>query len=287
VNGRIAGHRLLSLPPLALLPLVLVAALGQPPAPEMSCRYSVREPQRATRSVQGGFSVTVRRKADPALTSDACVIEVRDGSGRLLLTREGFNTQLHDDSRRDVDNDGSPDLVIGFDSRGTNRCCSEYAILSLKPAPRVVGTFSNPSFAVDPNRRTLVWAGLSFEDLGADMGPSPTIATVGQFRDGTFVDLTLDYCQLILAGNSPGRGNLSEDLWQLEGSRRAASRAEAGPPSFAVENTRGSATTVALQMLYCGRDADARELIRQVWPDNQQEAIRASLEAAVATTRRK
>ena len=66
-----------------------------------------------TRAAHDGFSVTVRRKADPALTKDACVIEVRDRTGRLVLMREGFNTRLHDDSGRDVDNDGSPDIIIG------------------------------------------------------------------------------------------------------------------------------------------------------------------------------
>jgi hypothetical protein len=44
---------------------------------------------------------------------------------------------------------------------------------------------------------------------------------------------------------------------------------------------------VALQMLYCGRDADARELIRQVWPDQQQEAVRSSLTAAVAAAQKR
>jgi hypothetical protein len=273
---------------LSLFPFVLVAALGQPPpAPELSCRHSVRTEQRSTRAVQGGYSVTVRRKADPALTKDACVIEVRDRTGRVVLSREGFNTKLHDDSGRDVDHDGSPDLVIGSDSRGTNWCCSEDTILSLKPAPHVLGSFSNPTFEADAKRRTLVWATLPFDSLGSDMGPVPTIIIVRQFRDGRFVDLTSEYCPVILAGTSRGWTNLSEDLWQIEGSRRAASRAETGPPSFAVEGTRGSATTVALQMLYCGRDAEARDLIRQVWPDNQQEAVRASLAAAAAAARRR
>ena len=238
-----------------------------------------------TRAVQEGFSVTVRRKADSALTKDACVIEVRDEAKRIVFTREGFNTKLHEDSGRDVDNDGSPDLIVGVERHRTTLCCSEYSILSLKPAPRLVGTFSNPSFRVDQNRRTVVWAALSFDDLGSDIGPVPTIAIVGQYRDGRFADLTSEHCAWILAGTSPGRANLSEDLWQLDGTRRAASRAETGPPSFVVETTRASATTVALQMLYCGKDTDARELIRQVWPDPQQESVRTSLAAAVAAKR--
>jgi hypothetical protein len=40
-------------------------------------------------------------------------------------------------------------------------------------------------------------------------------------------------------------------------------------------------------MLYCGRDGEARELIRQVWPAGEQEKIRAAIEAAVAAARRR
>lgn len=262
--------------------LALSAALGQAPAPELFCRYAVQSAQRVTSAGPDGFSVTVRRKADPALTKDACVVEVRDRSQRIVFTREGFNARVHEDSGRDVDNDGAPDLIVGVETHRTRLCCSQYSILSLKPAPRVIGTFSNPTFRPDQHRRTVVWAALPFDDLGSDFGPVPTIAIVGQYRDGRFVDLTSENCPWILAGTAPGWASLSEDLWRLDGTRRAASRAETGPPSSAVETTRASATTVVLQMLYCGRDADARELIRQVWPDQQQEPIRASLTVAVA-----
>ena len=270
-----------------LYALTLAAAGLQAPGPELFCRYSVAAEQRATRAAQDGFSVTVRRKADPALAKDACVVEVRDRTNRIVFTREGFNSRLHAESGRDVDNDGAPDLIVGIEPHRTNLCCSEYSILSLKPAPHVVGTFSNPTFRVDSNRRPVVWAALSFDELGSDIGPVPTITIVGQYQDGRFADLTSENCSWILAGTAPGWASLSEDLWRLDGSRRAASRAEAGPPSLAVETTRASATTVVLQMLYCGRDAEARDLIRQVWPDQQQDAIRTSLTAAVASARRR
>ena len=264
---------------------LLAAALSQQPDPELFCRYSAPAEQRVTRAARDGFSVTVRRKADPALTKDACVVEVRDRSNRVVFTREGFNSRLHEDSGRDVDNDGAADLIVGIEAHRTKLCCSEYSVLSLKPAPHVVGTFSNPTFRVDQNRHTIVWAALSFDELGSDIGPVPTIAMVGQYRDGRFADLTSENCSWILAGTAPGWASLSEDLWRLDGSRRSASRAEAGPPALAVETTRASATTVVLQMLYCGKDGEARDLIRQVWPDQQQEAIRASLSAAVAAAR--
>jgi hypothetical protein len=271
-----------------LLSLILAVAVGQVSGRDMACSYSVRDQEQSkTRTVQGGVTVTVRRKPEPGPAENACVIEVRDASGRIVFAREGYNTSLHGDSGRDADNDGTPDLIVGHDSGGGNGCCWEYSILSLRPGLHVAGSFANPSLAVDVNRRTVVWNIRPFSDLGPPMAQSPTIATVSQYRDGRFVEITSEYCPAILAGQAAGLANLSQDLWQLEGSRRAASREETGPASFEVESTRVSATTVALQMVYCGLDADARELVRQVWPEAERNAVRASIEAAVATVRRR
>jgi hypothetical protein len=271
-----------------VLSLILAAAVSQSPGQDMACSYSVRDQEQLkTRTVQDGLTVTVRRKPDPGLVEDACVVEVRDASGRVVFAREGYNTKLHGDSGRDVDNDGAPDLIVGYDTGGGNQCCWEYAILSFRPAIHVAGTFADPSFTIDVNRRTVVWSMLPFSDLGPAMGQSPTLAIAEQYRDGRFVEMTSEYCPAILAGSAPGLANLSQDLWQLEGSRRAASREEREPPSFEVESTRASATTVALQMMYCGQNADAHELIRQVWPEAEQNKVRADIEAAVAATRKR
>jgi hypothetical protein len=271
-----------------LLLLILAVAAGQSPSQDMACSHSVRDQEQLkTLTVQDGWTVTVRRKPDPALVENACVIEVRDASGQIVFAREGYNTRLHGDSGRDADNDGTPDLIVGYDSGGGSGCCWEYSVLSLRPALHVAGTFVNPSLAADVNRRTVVWNIVPFHDLGPSMAQSPTIATASQYRDGRFAEITLEYCPAILAGQGVGLANLSEDLWQLEGSRRAASREERGPPSFEVESTRVSATTVALQMVYCGLDADARELIRQVWPEAQRDTVFASIEAAIAAVRRR
>jgi hypothetical protein len=266
-----------------MLSLLLVTALGQASGQDLSCRSSVREEQRMTRT-QDGFTVTLRRSADPGPRATACSIEVHDPRGKVLFSREGYNTRVHRDSGRDVDNDGHPDLIIGHDASG-GLCCWEYTILSLKPALHIAGTFSNPSLDVDVSRRTVVWNMVPFAELAPDMAQTPTIAVASQYRDGRFVDITAEYCPTILAGTARGVANLSDDLWRLEGTRLAASRAETGPPSFEVETTRVSATTVALQMMYCGRDADAGALVRRVWPDDEQAKVLESVGSAIANLR--
>jgi hypothetical protein len=274
-----------------LLALSLAASInqasGQASPQDLTCHHSVRDPQQSTRALDGGLTLAVRRNADPGASENACVVEVRDSSGQMLFSREGYSARVLGETGRDVDNDGFPDLVIGHDATSGGRCCREYSILSLRPALRVLGTFSNPSFESDASRRTVVWSTLPVSGLGPDMAQAPSIAIVGQYRDGRFVDITLEHCPAILAGTARGLANLSQDLWQLEGSRRAASRAEKSPPSFEVETTRISAITVVLQMMYCDRDADARELIRQVWPAAEQEQMGASIAAAVTAVRRR
>ncbi len=265
-----------------LLPIVLVASLWQASSQDMECQHSLRDQQRQTRTVQDNFTLTVRRKADPNLTTDACVVEVRDPSGRVVFMREGYNTKVHEETGRDVDNDGIPDIVVGHDAVGGSRCCSVYTILSLRPALHVAGVFSNPWFDTDMYRRTVVWNLLPLDDLATDWGPTPMIVTAEQYQGGRFVEITTEYCPVILAGTARGWASLSEDLWRLEGTNLAASRNETGLPSFEVEKTRGSATLVAAQMMYCGRDEAARELIRRAWPDEAQDTIRAAIAAAVA-----
>lgn len=267
--------------------IVLVASLLQPSGQEMECQHALRGQQRQTRTVQDHFTLTVRRKADPNLTTNACVVEVRDPSGRVAFMREGYSTRVHEETGRDVDHDGTPDIIIGHDSGDGSQCCWEYTILSVRPALHVVGVFSNPSFDIDMNRRTVVWDLLPLDDLATDWGPTPTIVTARQYRNAQLVEITPEYCPAILAGTTRGWASLSDDLWRLEGSNLAASRNETGAPSFKVETTRESATLVASQMMYCGQDVQARELIRRAWPTDAQETIRAAIAAAVAKVRRR
>lgn len=253
----------------------------------MECQHAVRGQQRQARTVQDGFTVTVFRKADRNLSADACVVEVRDPSSRVVFTGEGYNTGIHDYTGRDVDNDGTPDIIVGHDSQDTGQCCSDYTVVALGPTPHAAGEFSNVWFEADGNRRTLAWHLVPMADLAVDFGPTPMLVVVDQYREGRFVDVTSEYCPTILAGTARGMGSLSDDLWRLEGSNLTASRNETGTPSFEVETTRGSATLVAAQMMYCGRDAQARDLIARAWPDAAQDSIRSTIAAAVAAARRR
>lgn len=273
-----------------LLTIVLAGSLAQPGRGEIGCR--VESPEKTppvTRTLQDGVVVTMTRRSGPDAVEDACQVEVKDRAGKVVFSKMGFNTELHADSGRDVDNDGSPDLVIGVDDGGGNRCCWEYSVLSLRPAPHVVANFDNPAFESDASGKTIVWNLIPFYSLGPSLAESPTIVYAMQFRSGKLVEVTGEYCAAMLAGRLTGWADFSGDLARLTPAAMAASRrtASGARVSDEVSQVRGAATSLALQMMYCGREGEARTLIERVWPDSEQENMRSTVSIAVAASRHK
>jgi hypothetical protein len=269
---------------IGLLLAALTLATAQPP-PETAC-WSEQRPLNhvITRTLDGGFILTIAPSTDPDVEY-GCRAEVRDGTGKIVFEGEGFNTRLHPESGRDVDGDGRPDLIIGIDTGGGNRCCWEYHVISLSPIPRAVARLPNPGFETDRQGRTVIWTTVAFDDLGPSMAQSPTIEIAEQFRSGRLVDITSEYCQAMLAGTLRGQGDLSAELASLSESKKAASKAAGATPVFDVDETRVAAYTVAMQLTYCGRATVAAQLIPEVWPDKMEADVLKNVDTAVARAR--
>ena len=265
--------------------IALVLALGQPPQ-ETAC-WAHQRPNnlKVTRTLPRGYTLTIGPAADPDDIESGCLVEVRNAAGKLVFEGAGFNTRLHPESGRDVDGDGQPDVIVGVDSGGGNRCCWEYNVISLSPRVRVIARFANPGFVSDGSGRTVIRTTVPFYDLGPSMAQSPTLEIAEQFRSGRLVDITSEYCGSILAGTVRGQGDLSAELASLEGTRKADSKLASARPGFDIETTRVSAITVALQLVYCDRPAEASRLIQEVWPDSMQREVSKSVEAGVAGAR--
>jgi hypothetical protein len=207
---------------------------------ELAC-YQSRQNRTQTKTLSNGFVVVVSPGSDDA--EQACRIRVRDKTGRVVFTGEGFNTRLHPDSGRDIDNDGKPDAIVGVDTGGGNRCCWEYTIISFSPSPHVVAKLPPIAFDFTSDRegKTLIRETEAFYDLGNSMADSPTVTIVRQFRSGQLMDVTSDYCKSILS--EPADNEMS----------------------------------LVLQNLYCREFNEASRLIRDKWPTSEQAAVRARI----------
>lgn len=246
-----------------------------------SC-WSARPAPTATKSLAGGFVVTfgpTPRSQDP---ERACEVEVRDAQKRVLYRADGFNTRLHPESGQDVDNDGQPDLIVGADTGGGNRCCWEYAAIAFTPKPHVIATFPDAvAFEKGRGGRTIVWQTEAFYDLGPNMAESPIVNTAAQFRSGRMVDVTAEYCDAMLGNQLKGWADMHFVFEALTpAAMRASHAASTREVAYEIQQTRNSAMILVLQSLYCGRNEIAADTIRDVWPADEQTATRARFKAA-------
>jgi len=234
----------------------------------------------ATTTLANGVVVTVRSAGtnNPEL---ACEVLVRDRNGRTVFSDRGFDTQIHPATGRDIDNDGRPDVVVGVDTGGANRCCWEYPVISFNPSPRVLLKLPPAAFDFETlPGKTLIWTTAAFYDLGPDTADSPRVETVREFRPTGLIDVTPDYCKRMLAGELRGPGDLRDLLNALSLRSKQASRTDTGSP-FDREQTRIAARSMALQQIYCGQIDAASQLVLEVWPASEQSPIRRQLKSAI------
>jgi hypothetical protein len=268
------------LPTMLVHVLIALVLQGVTPAPSCHQGQADRTPRKTT--IQN-LTVTIAPSPKPEDVEDACTAEVRDRGGKVVFQSQGFNTELMDTNDRDIDNDGHPDIVVGTDTGGGNRCCWGYAVISPVPRPHVVVKLPPAHFEPDDNGKTVIWTTVAFYDLGPSMAESPVVEQAQQFRKGRLEEVTSEYCAGMLANQARGYASMTDVFEQLTTARKRASQQATSAPSDEVRQTRVAATTVALQAVYCGRDDMAATMIRDVWPAGEQPAMRATIRKAAGS----
>ena len=189
--------------------LLVAAALAQPATPVEHACWGARPGAVLRLHVARGYTIELASQAERGDPEIACRVVVRSAQGTIVYRNEGYNTRVHPDSGRDIDNDGHVDLVIGTDTGGGNRCCWSYAVLSLVPSPHVVATLDNPGFTLDDGGRTVIWTTMAFYGFdGATMAESPAVAAAQQFRSGRLTEVTREYLRRDARRPHRGTGGL-------------------------------------------------------------------------------
>jgi hypothetical protein len=265
-----------------MLVYMLAALVLQPVTPGLSCQQGQADRTAKKTTIQT-LAVTIAPSPKPEDVEEACTAEVRDRGGKVVFQSQGFNTELMDTNGRDVDNDGHPDIVVGTDTGGGNRCCWAYAVISPVPRPHVVIKLPPAHFESDENGKTVIWTTVAFYDMGPSMAESPVVEQAQQFRKGRLEEVTSEYCPAMLSNQARGYASMTDVLEQLTSARKHASQQSGSSPSDEVRQTRVAATTLALQAVYCGRDDMAATVIRDVWPAAEQAGMRATIRKAAGS----
>lgn len=256
------------------------------------CYYTTAPGTEVRGELPRGFVVTTTRAADPDAADEACTVRVIAPGGAVVYERTGFGVRVLPVTGQDLDADGVPDLVLSVDDGGGNRCCWGTIVLRLAPPLKVL---VDVPFAVgwqlDPPRGALAEETVAFYSLGPSMAESPTLTRVYRVSPAGLRDVTGDFCDRLLSPAGAGGFDRRHDWAVLTPAQRRASRgfarSGAAQNDDAVSQTRVSATSIALQYLECGRAADARALVDEVWPASEAPARWQTIADAAAARRPK
>ena len=268
--------------------LLASAAFAQTPAELPACYYTDTAGTVTRAAWPNGATVELRRSMDDGALDDACSVRVTDASGRVVLSRTGFNARVMPATGNDLDGDGTVDGVLSVDDGGGNRCCWNTIVITLSSPPRLRIAIPEPlGWQFDAVRKRFVAEEvLAFYQLGPDMASSPVALRLHHLgRDG-FTDVTRDYCDDLLDPLGRGPFSRDDDRGLLTPDRLTASRAGSGD-AYANEATRLAAISMALQYHVCGRPAQADRLLNAAFPAAAAGAMRARVDEAAVSYRPK
>ncbi len=221
-----------------------------------------------------GAHLDLVRTSD-TISDTPCSAIVRNDSGVILWQADGFPTSLDRWSGTDINNDGLPEVVIGFDRGGGNRCCWQYAVISLTPSFEVLAVLDFPPVqtASSPPPVTLQQT-VPFYHLGPSMADAPIIVLVNRLEGTTLLNETRARCSEVLAEKEDPWANLGRHLRMLTSENLEASKKGLRAQND-LASIRKAIRSVAMQHLYCNQESEASRLLQVGWPTD---SIAAELE---------
>ncbi len=233
------------------------------------CRHGEGKVKRIIGTVKVEITPTVDKDS---LNEPICHLIVRHFGGSTILTADDDSIKVLLDNR-DVNGDGIPDLVLEAYSGGTH-CCWTYYFLSLSSQPGLITKFQNNRDVgfLEDEKTGRIYLEIPdgafdyFDEVCHACSPFPLVYL--RLDDTNWVDVSRDYVD-------DYDEIIRHSQKALTPKRRQRLRALKEKPSDAepVERARYHALTIVFAYLYSGREEQARQALRELWPPFDQERI--------------
>jgi hypothetical protein len=229
---------------------------------------------RIIRTEAAGFSIVISRYHDPTLPPafEECRAIVRDQQKHVVFSAHGPAMALVV-AGKDVDGDGFPDLVLEGDSSGMHGT-STYYVVSLGEKPKLILKFQTEAVPAHfiPSQSTRgmeiqTWDGnfFMFDDRSTAGSPYPMVYF--RIEGNRLIDISRDHV-----------ADYDKAIRQLRAEMPVQDlavflKAENKSETAGTEDASGQVLKIVLAYLYSGRQTQAHNTLRKMWPPFDQERV--------------
>jgi len=101
-----------------------------------ACYSERKENAPYKKNLWDGYEISLGPSRDSEAVEYKCTAAIYSGAGRVVFRTSGFNVVFDEEQTgKDFDGDGKPEVVFRTDTGGGNHCCWGYIVFSLSPKP--------------------------------------------------------------------------------------------------------------------------------------------------------
>jgi hypothetical protein len=222
-----------------------------------------------------GYKLTVASERNNQ-NGHPCRAVLRRPGGKSTKLLEEWDISIYSGTGEDINDDGSPDLVLEGYTGGAH-CCYRYVVVSLTKEPRIVAEFDN-------NEPLLFFRDArdaKFKIRGADGAFDYLDELCFACSPFPWVVLELEGTKLVNAGASflPEYDKEIAEArkkWELSDGEafRACEAPATGDAKAKFQDARQLVLTIVLSYLNSGREAQAWRALDQMWPPSDEKRIK-------------
>jgi len=253
---------------------------AQWPKDKNACYYERKENAPYKKKLWHGYEVSLGPVPNPEGVEYRCTVAIYNSTGRVVFRTSGFNVVFDEEQTgKDFDGDGKPEVVFRTDTGGGNYCCWSYIIYSLSPKPHKlfeINVEGRVVFETDENRNMVIWKRTAGLAGYTSMAAQPFAEKILRVREGKLVDATSEFCPRIFSNEDEDYRIATALLTpeKLEQFQRGAI------PEGDKEEIVSVLLSRALQHVFCRQFEEALSELN-LWPDASRSDMKANFASSV------
>ena len=248
---------------------------------EKNACYSERKENAPYRkSLWDGYEISLGPSRDSEAVEDKCTAAIYNSAGRVVFRTSGFNVVFDEEQTgKDFDGDGKPEVVFRTDTGGGNHCCWGYIVFSLSPKPHKlfeIAMEGRVDFEKDEDGKMVIWKRTAGPSGFTSMAAQPFAEKVLRVREGKLADATPEFCGKIFSDENEDY-RIEKQVLTPENLSKFQ---KGGSTEGDNEEIVSALLSRALQHAFC-RQFDAAMSDLDLWPEASRAEMKASFGASL------